>query len=88
MFNNQTVWNANESGKLICYYQSNQRMGQKWYDRNGDLFISDDQYGVCLKPTSFDLSMSEDFDDFLDTLNGHWDRDKFMINNGPITLRA
>lgn len=88
MFNDQTVWNANESGKLICYYQSKQKTGQKWYDRNGDLYISDDQYGVCLKPTSFDLSMSEDFDGFLDTLNGYYDRDKYMINNGPVALRV
>lgn len=63
-FTNHTVWNTRESGKNVVYYNDNQNF-TKWIDRDGNTFISDDKFGACILPTSFDLNC----DEFLNFVN-------------------
>ena len=64
------VWNAEESGKLIACYNDNQTPGI-WIDRDGNTYNPSvkesayPKYGLCLKPTSFKLTQSDDYQDFL-----------------------
>ena len=64
------VWNAEESGKLIACYNDNQTPGI-WVDRDGNTYNPSTKesaypkYGLCLKPTSFKLTQSDDYQDFL-----------------------
>ena len=75
-FDNNTLWTTAESKKVCCYYNDNQPENLEWTGRDGQVYISSDKYGVCLKPVTFDLSMSEEFVAFLNLLfNGNMDRD-------------
>ena len=67
-FNDGMVWNTRESQKVIAMYNDNQPY-TKWTDRNGDSYESNDRFGICLQPTTFDLSISNEFKRFLRTLN-------------------
>ena len=40
----------------------------EWTGRDGKIYFSNDKYGVCLKPVTFDLSMSDEFVTFLNLL--------------------
>lgn len=61
---NNKKWNTINSKKLIAFYNDNQ--GECiWTDFEGKKYTSYDQYGICLKPTTFDLSMSDEFEKFL-----------------------
>ncbi len=63
-------WNALESHKLISFYNDNQTEGV-WVDRDGNEYdpVKEEgaypKYGLCLKPTSFNLTQSEDYQDFI-----------------------
>lgn len=67
-FNNNTLWTTAESRKVCCYYNDNQVEGLEWVGRDGESYFSTDKYGVCLKPVTFDLSMSDEFVQFLNFL--------------------
>lgn len=63
-------FNALESHKLISCYNDNQTEGI-WIDRDGKEYnpVKEEdvypKYGLCLKPTSFELTQSEDYMDFI-----------------------
>lgn len=68
-FQINTVWNTQESGKLTAIYTHNQTRGI-WIDRDGNRYDPYKnsfypKYGICLKPTTFNLSLSNDYENFL-----------------------
>lgn len=67
-FTNKTFWNTRESEKLMAVYNDDQPTCT-WTDYQGHKWISEDKFGLCLQPTTFDLSMSKEFDLFLSTLS-------------------
>lgn len=85
-FTNETLWLTSESMKVCCYYNDNQ--GETiWYGRDGKKYTSYDKYGVCLKPVTFDLSMSDEFINFLEMLaNGCIDKDNEFFDDTPSML--
>lgn len=86
-FNDDTLWTTSESKKVCCYYNDNQPIGQKWIGRDGKEYVSNDKYGVCLKPVTFDLSMSGEFIEFLNLLaTGKIDRENPYFNETPRML--
>ena len=66
-FTDGLVWETDESDKLIARYEDNQKPCT-WIDRDGNVFESDAQYGICLQPTTFDLSIGNEFKHFLTLL--------------------
>lgn len=85
-FTDKLVWNTRESEKLIARYNDNQSPAT-WSDRDGNTFYSEDKYGICLQPTTFDLSMGEEFKHFLDMLmNGELDNSDEYFNDTPSIL--
>ena len=68
-FTNNTLWTTKESGKVCVYYNDNQDE-LKWVGRDGDTYTSNDKYGVCLKPVTFDMRLSDEFYNFLKMLVG------------------
>lgn len=85
-FTDKTFWRTCESGKLIACYNDNQPT-TKWTDANGVTYVSADKYGLCLKPTTFDLSMTDEFKMFVATLvTGRMD-DPDFFNDTPAILR-
>lgn len=74
-FKDQTMWDTKESEKLTAVYNDNQP-DSVWIDRDGNIWHSSDRYGICLAPTTFDLSMSKEFIKFLQVLQtGKIDKD-------------
>lgn len=70
-FNNNTIWSTDESHKLIRAYNDNQTIGAIWTDEDGIKYTTNkyDTYGVTLLPTTFNLSMSDIYDEFIDFMN-------------------
>ena len=66
-FNDGLFWETDESEKLIARYEDNQKPCD-WTDRDGNVYHSTAKYGICLQPTTFDLSISEEFSHFLTML--------------------
>lgn len=66
-FTDETIWTTQESHKVCCYYNDNQGT-TVWTDKNGDKYVSEDKYGVCLKPTTFNLDRTPEFKSFLNML--------------------
>lgn len=68
-FRNELVWNTEESGKLMACYNDNQTRGV-WIDRDGNRYDPYKnsfypQYGLCLKPTTFNLKISPEYEELL-----------------------
>lgn len=85
-FSNETLWTTKESGKVCCYYNDNQPV-TVWTGRDGEKYESHDKYGVCLKPVTFDLSMSGEFITFLNLLaTGYIDKSNPYFNETPNLL--
>ena len=68
-FTNELFWNTEESGKLMACYNDNQTRGV-WIDRDGNRYDPYKnsfypQYGLCLKPTTFNLKISPEYEQFL-----------------------
>lgn len=83
MLKSNLVWSTEESLKQTSYYNDNQPTIQ-WTDYLGNTYISDEKYGCCLLPTTFDLSMSKQYSDFLDFIETE---DPNYLNDTPIDLR-
>lgn len=76
-FDSGIVWNSRESGKLISYYNDDQPE-LLWQDMNGEYYVSDDRYGICLMPTSFDMSFTDEYEAFFSFIqNGTNDHNYF-----------
>ena len=73
-FNDKTFWNTKESQKLMAIYNDNQSDAY-FIDRDGNRYLSRARYGICLQPTTFDLSMGNEFRKFLDALQHGMDRE-------------
>ena len=85
-FNNKMVWSTKESEKQIAMYNDNQKPCV-WRDRDGHPYKSSDKYGICIQPTTFDLSMSSEFMKFLMTLaTGKIDRNDEFFSDMPSYL--
>lgn len=85
-FNNKMVWSTKESEKQIAMYNDNQKPCV-WRDREGHPYKSNDKYGICIQPTTFDLSMSGEFMKFLMTLaTGKIDRNDDFFSDMPSYL--
>ena len=61
-------WGATDSRKLTSHYNDEQPVVE-WVDRYGKKHTSVEQYGLVLTPTSFDMSLSEEFRDLLDSMS-------------------
>lgn len=86
-FTNETVWNTKESKKNAVYYNDNQHSAI-WTDEDGFSYISKELYGLAIIPTTFDLSLSKEFREFLITLNrGYVDYDDEFFDDTPKILR-
>ena len=85
-FTNNLVWNTRESHKQIAMYNDDQKPCV-WRDRDGHPYKSNDKYGICLQPTTFDLSISGEFMKFLMTLaTGKIDRNDEFFTDTPSYL--
>lgn len=63
-FHDGVFWTTAESHKVICSY--NEHQGKlRWHDKNGNDYISYEDYGVAMKPTTFSLDRSDEFKRFL-----------------------
>lgn len=85
-FNDKIVWKTDESDKVIAMYNDEQKPCV-WRDRDNHPYKSSDKYGICLQPTTFDLSMSGEFRKFLQTLmTGKIDRNDEFFTDTPSYL--
>lgn len=71
-FNDDLSWSSEESGKLISYYNDNQTSAT-WVDYNGVEYVSDDKYGIALVPTTFEVSVADEYSALLSLLDGDVD---------------
>ena len=62
-FNSHIKWGSEESHKLTSYYNDDQPEAD-WVDMNGNVYHSKDKYGLCLMPTSFDMSVTDEYEAF------------------------
>lgn len=62
-------WNVKESGKLVCHYNDEQPR-TVWTDRDGNVWESWDRYGINLEPTGFSMGLAEEYENFLEMLDG------------------
>lgn len=85
-FTDESFWRTSESGKLLACYNDNQPT-TKWTDANGNTYISDDKYGLCLKPTTFDLTMKPEFKLFIEMLLTGEKTNSDFFNDTPSILR-
>lgn len=82
-FKDTTVWNTMESEKVIARYNDDQKPCV-WVGRDGIPYKSKDRFGICLQPTTFDLSMSGEFRRFLFMLaQGRIDRNDEFFSDVP-----
>ncbi len=85
-FNNNVIWNTRESKKKIAQYNDNQKPCE-WRDRDNHPYKSKDKYGICIQPTTFDLSMSDEFIRFLQVLaTGKINREDEFFSDMPSYL--
>lgn len=85
-FNDGLIWNTKESGKVIAMYNDEQKPTD-WTDRCGNKYHSEDKFGICLQPTTFNLGMGDEFKRFLKTLaTGKIDRDDEFFTDVPSYL--
>lgn len=79
-FNPDTKWNTEQSGKTTAEYNDNQT--PCWVkDINGNLYYTEERYGVALVPITFDMSITDDFVHFLSLLLGDTDNtDEFFTD--------
>ena len=86
-FTNETIWNTKESEKNTACYNDNQPTVE-WTDEFGNTYTTTEKYGLAIVPTTFDLSISEEFYKFLLTLKrGYVDYDDEFFNDTPKILR-
>lgn len=74
-FSDNLKWDVGNSGKLTSYYIDDMPQNLTWIDEDGVIYVSDDKYGVNLMPTTFDLSLSYDYELLLEALSGHYGED-------------
>lgn len=86
-FTNKTVWNTKESNKNTAVYNDN----QTWcdvVDMYGNTYTATDKYGVAIVPTTFDMTIGEEFEKFLKVLiTGTIDEDDEFFSDVPVQFR-
>lgn len=81
-FSNHTFWDTKESEKLMAVYNDHQS-SCTWTDYQGHKYYSEARFGLCLQPTTFDLSMAPKFELFLKTLANQEISDDEYFNHNP-----
>ena len=76
--NDGIIWSPKQSGKLMAHYIDNMQ-STEWHDKYGNVWNSNDQYGIMLEPIGFDMSLAEEYRKLIETLNGKTDSDYFNI---------
>ena len=79
------VWDCTQSQKSTPYYNDNQPT-IRWTDYQGHTYISEDKYGICLLPTSFDLTIKPKYLTFIQYCNGEISYEE-AFNDIPNILR-
>lgn len=74
----ETFWSPKQSGKLMAHYIDNMQPTE-WHDKHGNIWNSNDQFGIMLEPIGFDMSLAEEYRKLIETLNGKTDSDYFEI---------
>lgn len=86
-FTNETIWNTMESQKNTAVYNDDQP-NAILTDLYGNKYEACDKYGIAIVPTTFDLSISEEFAKFLMTLKrGAIDDNDEFFSDVPYVLR-
>lgn len=67
-FNENRYFGIHESGKRLAMYNDNQPPAT-WIDYQGKSYHSTAKYGVCIVPTTFDLSIGGDYMKYLNKLH-------------------
>lgn len=67
-FSDGLFWDATESGKLTSRYIDNQSVVD-WIDRDGNKYISTEQFALVLTPTSFEMGLACEYRDLLDSMS-------------------
>ena len=81
-FHDGMMWYTDESEKLIAHYVDDQDPCV-WTDRDGNRFESDAKFGICLQPTTFDLSIGNEFRHFLNLLRYGMNKDDSFFSDTP-----
>lgn len=74
-------WDTRESQKQCVYYNDNQSV-TKWIDEDGLEYVNSERFGACVLPTSFDFSLSDDYQRLIEALDGGVD----VFNDTPDLL--
>jgi len=86
-FTTNTVWNTEESLKNTAVYNDNQP-NAILTDMYGNKYEASDKFGIAIVPTTFDLSISEEFAKFLATLRtGTIDDNDEFFSDVPYMFR-
>ena len=73
-FTSGRVFTTRETNKKRAIYNDNQTPAL-WIDEYGNQWHSEDRFGICIMPVTFDLSLSEEYEEFLAVLAGGEDDD-------------
>lgn len=84
-FTEMAEWNALDSRKVTVYYSKQQPM--LWHGCDGTYYYQDVPYGICLKPTTFDMSSASELIAFCNFLfNGEVDENEMDANKIMLEL--
>lgn len=81
---NNLEWNTSESMKQTVYYNDNQPT-VSWTDDDGITWIESNKYGACILPTTFNLSMTDNYIKFVALCQGDLHPDE-VFNDISLTM--
>lgn len=77
-FNEDLFFLTSESDKKCIYYNDNQPETH-WPGRDGKIYVSHDKFGACLKPVTFDMKVTEEYERFFNMIqNGYNSNHEFL----------
>lgn len=86
-FKLETLWRTSESHKLTSHYNWGDQPVTIWTDINGEEYVSEDKFGLCLVPTTFSMNISEDYMEFLYVMiTQRMDNHEFFYDTPKILL--
>lgn len=84
-FKLNTLWNIEESHKLISHHNIGTQPMCRWVDKDGKGYVSEDKFGIALIPTTFMMKSDEYLHFLLFLLTGKLD-DYSYFNDTPKML--
>ena len=66
--NDGVVWSPKQSGKLMAHYIDDMKPTE-WHDKHGNVWNSNDKFGIMLDPIGFDMSLAEEYRKLIEILN-------------------